>query len=91
MLKRKNPSTEPFITIIPLSVNVAQGADARFTATVAGSDDKAVAWSLDPASGAGTIDQTGLYTPPVGAGGSVSVIATSKADSSESATATATY
>jgi len=40
------------------------GQTIQFQAEVTGLSDETVKWSLDPATGRGTIDQTGLYTPP---------------------------
>jgi hypothetical protein len=40
------------------------GQTIQFQADVAGLSDGTVIWTLDPPTGRGTIDQTGLYTPP---------------------------
>ena len=40
------------------------GQTIQFQADVVGLSDDTVTWTLDPATGRGKIDQTGLYTPP---------------------------
>jgi hypothetical protein len=59
----------------------------QFTATVTGTANTVVSWSLNPS--VGTISQAGLYTAPasVSAAQNVTVTATSAADSSKSAQA----
>lgn len=75
------------------SVSVAEGATTQFTATVKGSTNTAVTWSVDGVSGgsaaAGTINASGLYTAPTQAG-SHTVTATSVAQTSSSAKASVT-
>jgi hypothetical protein len=72
------------------AVNLTAGATTQFTATVAGSSNTAVTWSVDGVTGgnstAGTISAAGLYTAPSNTG-SHTVIATSVADSSATAKA----
>jgi hypothetical protein len=62
----------------------------QFTATVTGSNT-AVTWTVDGTAGGsatvGTISATGLYTPPATAG-THTIVATSSADTSKSASAT---
>jgi len=82
------------VTISPTSATVSPGAQQQFTATVTGSTNKSVTWSVTGtgcvAYYCGTITSLGLYTapstvpnPPV-----VTVTAYSKADPSKSASAT---
>ncbi len=84
------------VTVSPPTANVSAGDSQQFTATVTGTNNTQVTWSLQGAgcsgSSCGTIDQSGLYTapliipsPPV-----VTVIATSQADPSSYGTATVT-
>jgi len=40
------------------------GQTIQFQAEVVGLSDETVTWTLDPPKGRGTIDQSGLYTPP---------------------------
>ena len=59
----------------------------QFTATVLNATNPAVMWSVSPI-GAGTIDQTGLYTPPSPLlVQTVTITATSQLDSTKSASA----
>jgi len=91
------------VTIIPVKVSVSPatakvvtGAHQQFTATVSGTTNTAVTWSLSGAgctgSACGTITTAGLYTAPstVPSPATVTVTATSKADKSKSGTATVT-
>ncbi|MCA1826741.1 MAG: Ig-like domain-containing protein [Myxococcales bacterium] len=76
------------ISIDPTSANVAPGATRQFTATVTGSSNISVNWTVSE-SGGGSVSTTGLYTAPATAG-TYHVLATSAADTSRSATATVT-
>jgi Pro-kumamolisin, activation domain/Bacterial Ig-like domain (group 3) len=73
--------------------NAADGWPAQtqtFTASVSNTSNTAVTWSVSP-SGGGTIDANGVYIAPTLAAGlpaTVTVRATSQADSSKSATGT---
>jgi hypothetical protein len=70
------------IAINPSTVHLTLGGKQTFTATVGGSPNTGVAWSAS----SGSIDN-GIYTAP-SAGGTYTVMATSVADKSKSATAT---
>ena len=78
------------IVISPISANVAVNSTQMFTATVSGSANKAVTWSVDGVNGGnsttGTISGSGLYTAPTLAG-QHTVTATSVADSTKKANA----
>src|SRR5439155_14621235 len=76
------------ISISPTTAQIAARATQQFTATVTDADDKTVTWAVTEANG-GTVDATGLYTAPTAAG-TYHVVATSKQDTSKSATATVT-
>jgi Fe-S cluster assembly iron-binding protein IscA len=84
------------VSISPGSAQVNIGAQQQFTATVAGTADNAVTWSVTGSgcSGAacGTILASGLYTAPsaVPTPPQVTVTAKSVADPSKSGTATVT-
>jgi uncharacterized repeat protein (TIGR03803 family) len=73
---------------------VAVDATQEFTATVTGTSNTAVTWSVNSTVGGsstvGSVSSTGLYTAPdfVPSSGSVTVTATSQADSTKSASAT---
>ena len=68
------------ITVTPNSVTVVQGATQSFAATVTGSTNTAVTWSVQEPSG-GTINSAGLYTAPQLGQGTFQVVATSQANS----------
>jgi hypothetical protein len=71
------------VAISPAGVTVWTGSTQTFQATVTGSSNQSVTWSVVEASG-GTINATGLYTAP-GTAGSFHVKAVSAADPSQSA------
>jgi hypothetical protein len=79
------------VVVSPRNVNVPVGKTKTFAASVIGSPDTTVSWSINGIPGGnntvGTITQNGVYTAPVAAppGNSVSVTATSSLDSSKSA------
>jgi parallel beta-helix repeat protein len=84
------------VSISPSSAALHVGASQQFTATVSGSSNTGVTWSVNGVVGGnsttGTISSSGLYTAPasVPSGGSVTVTATSVANSAYSAKATVT-
>jgi legume-like lectin family protein/ASPM-SPD-2-Hydin domain-containing protein len=75
------------VAISPASSSLQTGGTQQFTATVTGSTDTAVTWSV--ASGGGTVSTSGLYTAPSTVG-TASVVATSAASPSSSALANVT-
>jgi len=81
------------VTVTPSSAQVVAGGTQQFTATVTGSGNQVVTWSVSGTGCAGvacgTISGGGFYTAPVNAPNppSVTVKATSLADSSASGTA----
>ena len=77
------------VQISPVTATVFQGATQPFTATVSGTTNTAVAWSLQEAAVGGTITAAGSYRAPTAAG-TFHVIATSQADTSKIAIATIT-
>jgi hypothetical protein len=87
-----NPIT---VAISPTSAGVATGASQSFTATIAGSSNQAVTWSVNGTVGGnstvGTITTAGVYTAPSSVpSGTVTVTATSVAAPSQFASATVT-
>lgn len=82
------------ITISPTSAQVVEGQTKRFTATVTGTSNTGVNWSVSgtgcSGSGCGTISNSGLYTAPDSIPTQVTVTATSQADFTVSASATVT-
>ena len=73
------------VTISPTSVSLLTGGTQQFSATVTGSSNTAVTWSVT----GGSVSSTGLYTAPTTAG-TYTVKATSVADTTKSASATVT-
>ncbi|MGA2084000.1 MAG: DUF2341 domain-containing protein [Terracidiphilus sp.] len=79
------------VTVTPPSATLYGGQTQQFTASVANSSNQTVVWTIVPA-GVGTIDSTGLYTAPttISTQQTVTLTATSLADSTKSASATVT-
>ena len=77
----------------PSSLTLKPGAQQQFTATVLGSRNTNISWSVDSAgagnSTTGTITSTGLYTAPQFSS-SHTITATSVSDGTKSATASVT-
>ena len=76
------------VSISPPNVAVIQGATQPFAATVNGTSNPAVNWTVQEAGG-GSITSMGVYTAP-NTFGNFHVIATSQADSTKSSTALVT-
>jgi hypothetical protein len=73
------------VSISPTAATVASGGTQQFTATVTGSTNTAVAWTAS----AGSISSSGLFTAPTVSGNTtVTVTATSQADTSKTGSAT---
>ncbi len=74
------------VTVGPASASLGVAASATFTASVTGTSNTAVTWSLSPA--VGTI-MNGVYTAPatISSAQTVTIIATSVADSTKTASA----
>ncbi|MCZ6653934.1 MAG: malectin domain-containing carbohydrate-binding protein, partial [Planctomycetota bacterium] len=74
------PDSGIAVEVSPTSVALADGQSQQFTATVSGTPNGAVTWSIDPA--VGTISSGGLYTAPanVGVTQTVNVTASSVED-----------
>lgn len=75
------------VTVGPPSTSLGASQSATFTASVTGSSNTAVTWSLNPS--VGTL-VNGVYTAPstISSGQTVTITATSVADPTKSATAT---
>ncbi len=94
-----NPITLPppppvvAISVSPSSAIMPVNGMLQFTATVTGTDNTAVTWTVDGVAGGnstvGSINSTGLYTAPSSVG-SHTVTATSAADPTKSASAAVT-
>jgi hypothetical protein len=64
-------ATATLTALPPISVSISpqynvlfSGMTRQFTAAVANTNNTAVNWSISPATGAGTIDDSGFYTAP---------------------------
>ena len=83
-----NPASGVTVTLNPRRAGVTTGVGLTFTATVTGTANTAVTWSVDGVAGGsstvGTISANGLYSPPSTAG-THTVTATSVANTSASA------
>ena len=91
------PPPQISVSILPGQRSVAAGASTVFTASVSGTANQAVAWSISgtscSAAACGNIGNTGIYTAPANVptpSATVAIKAVSQADSTKSATATVT-
>ncbi len=82
-------TVHPVVTINPTSATITLGQMQAFTATVTGSTNAAVRWSVQGGARGGTITKAGVYTAP-NVPGIYHVMATSQADTSQRAIATVT-
>ena len=75
----------------PTAVTLYAGQTQQFSASVLNTGNTAVTWTISPA-GTGTINASGLYTAPasISTPQTVTITATSQADTTESASATIT-
>jgi hypothetical protein len=78
------------VGVTPATATLSASQTQQFTATVSGTTNPAVGWSINP--NVGTVSPTGLYTAPstITAIQNVTVTATSAADPTQSASATVT-
>ncbi len=76
------------VSVTPTAATLPLGGVQTFTATVTGSSNTAVTWSVLEGSTGGTITSSGTYTAPRTAG-TYHVVATSSADATKKATADA--
>ncbi|WP_309894817.1 hypothetical protein [Archangium sp.] len=77
------PATGVKVTAAPSVATVTLGRQQTFSASVSGSANQAVTWSVSGGSNKGTITSDGTYTPPSSTG-LYYVVATSVADPSKS-------
>jgi hypothetical protein len=84
------PPASVAVTVSPSSVSLKAGQQQSFTATVTGSTNTTVTWSMTPSIG--TLASSGVYTAPatIAAQQTVTITATSAADTTKSASATVT-
>lgn len=80
------------VIVSPATVSLQTNATQHFTATVAGTTNTAVTWSVPGGAQNGAIDSNGVYTAPtiVPNPATISVLATSIADPTKSASAAVT-
>lgn len=76
------------VSVSPSSVSLGPSGTQNFSASVSGTANQAVTWSVD-GTGSGSVTQAGLYTAPASAG-AYTVRATSQANAAVSGTATVT-
>lgn len=93
-LKGSKPDSGITVTVSPRHAPVTSMVTQQFTATVKGTSNPAVTWYVDGRQGGykngGTIDATGLYTPPANfVVGAHIIKAVSQADNTKLARATA--
>ncbi|HWY70926.1 MAG TPA: hypothetical protein VNX88_19825, partial [Terriglobales bacterium] len=92
---RNSGSSNITVTVAPPSATLAPGGTQLYAATVTGATDTSVTWSANQVQGGnstvGTISSSGLYTAPAVAPNpsSVTITATSVADTTKSGTAKA--
>src|ERR1035437_9802898 len=79
--------TPTTVSLTPTTVSLTGSQAQQFTATVNGSSNTAVTWSVNPS--VGTVSSTGLYTAPasIASAQNVPLTATSAADPTKSASA----
>jgi hypothetical protein len=67
------------VVVSPEVISLPAGQGQHFVATVTGTTNTAVTWSVQEGAAGGTVTSTGLYTAPA-TGGTYHVVATSAAD-----------
>jgi hypothetical protein len=83
---RKRGKTPIRVTLSPSATTVPTSRTTTFTATVEGTKDTAVIWSVQEGKGCGTVTEAGIYKPP-SSPAICHVVATSHADPTVTATA----
>jgi len=90
------PSQSVSVTVSPASANIRAGSGLAFSASVSGTTNASVTWSVNSTPGGsstlGTIDASGNYTAPssLPSPNTISVTATSAADTSKSGSSAVT-
>jgi hypothetical protein len=77
------------VSVAPLTASLLINATQSFSATVTGTANTAVSWTVQEGAAGGSVTAAGVYTAPASAG-VFHVIATSQADTTKSASATVT-
>jgi hypothetical protein len=83
------PAPAVSVAVSPTAASLAAGGTRTFAATVTGSTNTAVTWSVQEGAMGGSVTAAGLYTAPATAG-TYHVVAKSVADATKIATATVT-
>ncbi|MCL1893559.1 MAG: immunoglobulin domain-containing protein [Holophagaceae bacterium] len=85
------PSATIAVTIAPKSIDINSGETQQFTATVTGTNDQRVTWSLVENGTGATLSQNGLYTAPTVSGTyHIKVVSVANASKSDTATVNVT-
>jgi hypothetical protein len=90
------PAAVVAVTVAPATANIRAGASLTFAATVTGTTNTSVTWSVNNTAGGsaalGTIDTTGAYTAPatLPSPNTITVTAVSAADSTKNSTSAVT-
>ncbi|HET9551828.1 MAG TPA: Ig-like domain-containing protein [Anaeromyxobacteraceae bacterium] len=84
------PAADVALDFQPASVQVRPGDQVQFTATVTGTSNRTVLWSVSEGSACGSITQNGLYTAPTTSGATCHVTVKSAQDSRKSKVAVVT-
>jgi outer membrane protein assembly factor BamB len=82
-----DPNEDVTIAVNPPQSSTTPGGSLTFTATVLGTENTAVTWSVEGGDANGTITQQGVYTAPA-TPGAYTIIATSQANPNTRASAT---
>lgn len=77
------------VKVTPASATIGPLETFQFTASVTGTTNTAVSWTINPS--VGTISAAGLYTAPASASGAVTVTATSAEDPTQTGAAQITF
>jgi len=77
------------VTLDPKAAQAPTGGSVSFTATVTGTSDEGIVWSVQEGPGGGSVTATGVYTAPAVAG-TYHVVAASHADTTSQQVAAVT-
>jgi len=88
-VKKTPPGKLVDVSVLPPAVTVAPGSTTTFLASVSGSAVASVTWTVQEASGCGSVSSAGVYTAP-DAAATCHVVATSTSDATRSAVAAVT-
>ena len=86
---KKGAVAQVSVAVDPATATVPAGGTRSFAAVVTGTTNQTVTWTMQEASGCGSVSSAGVYTAP-NTGAACHVLATSVADATKSGTATIT-